>query len=389
MSISGSKVFSLLPDLLVAGFFFVTLFFLITGYGSLDIKDHNQLLREYLAAGSFPIPPGYYFLIYLVDLLIRVKYTFVASSAIVLTLFHWWKFKLVSSSIRREVVAIKPLPAFILAFSFIFLSPIYFPAIDGSYWYLGKFTQTVWHNSTLICVFPFCILLVWKTFNWFRSGRWKDLGLMLLLGVVIILIKPSFLFCYIPALPVYLLIRDRRPSKVLFQAFGLVVVLFGMLLVEKYLIFSWDPVLDNLYTPQEKSQVVISPLKVWLHFSQEPFFDFLTSFPLLIGYLTLWRKKAFETPIFGFSLLLLFFALLVYLLLAETGIREFHANFYWQIPIAMFVCHLCIVQAVVTQFIDAGKKIEGRYSVILSIYLIQVALGIGYWLRIFTGTTLS
>src|SRR5690606_24800109 len=248
---------------------------------------------------------------------------------------------------------------------------------------------TIWHNSTLICVFPFCILLVWKTFDWFRSGKLKDLGLMFLLGFIIILIKPSFLFCYIPALPLFIFIRDRELSKGLIQSLALVSALFAMLMVEKYLIFTWDPVLDTLYTPEEKSQMVVDPLRIWLHLSQEPIFDFVSSFPLLIGFLILRRKKAFESPLFGFSLLLLFFAVLVYLLFAETGFREFHANFYWQIPIALFLCHLSILQSVVKQFLVEGKKMKGRYILIFSLYIIQAASGIGYWLRIFTGSTLS
>ena len=389
MSNLSRRAKALLPDLLVGGLHLTTLAYLITNLGGLDIKDHNQLLRDYLAAGSFPIPPGYYFLIYLVDLVIRVKYTFVASSAIVLTFFQWWKFRLVYSSVERNGLGLNPRFLFLLAFSFLFLSPIYLPIIDGEFWYLGKFTQTIWHNSTLICVFPFCLLLVGKTFCWFRSGSLKDLGLMFLLGFVIVLIKPSFLFCYIPTLPIFLFIRDRRFSRLLFQSIGLVSVLFVALLVEKHLIFTWDPVLDSLYTPQEKSQVVINPLKVWLKFSHEPIFDFLSSFPLIFAFLILWRKRAFESPLFSFSLLLLFFALLVYLLLAETGFREFHANFYWQIPIALFLCHLAIVQSVLRDFLTGEKKMERRYGAILSIYLIQVAFGIGYWLRIFLGFTLS
>jgi len=296
---------------------------------------------------------------------------------------------LVYSSIEHKGFGLDPRFLFLLAFSFLFLSPIYLPIIDGPFWYLGKFTQTIWHNSTLICVFPFCVLLVWKTFDWFKSGKLKDMGVMFLLGFVIVLIKPSFLFCYIPALPIFILIRDLKISKRLLQATGLVLILFAILMVEKHLIFTWDPVLDRMYTPQEKSQVVINPLKVWLKFSHEPLFDFLSSFPLLFGFLILWRKRAFESPLFVFSLLLLFFALLVYLLLAETGFREFHGNFYWQIPIALFLCHLAIVHSVLGHFLNGGEKMQAKYYAIFSIYLIQVALGIGYWLRIFTGFTLS
>ncbi len=391
-SISGLSLqpaWTVFGDLGVGVLYLGTLVFLMTKYGSVDIKIHNQLLGEYLAAGAFPIPPGYYFLVYIVDWMVRIKYPFVASSVIVLAFAHWWKFRLTYFSVVGETPKLKQWAAFLLAFSFLFLSPVYIPSIDGPYWYLGKFSQTIWHNSTLICVFPLCLLLVAKTSDWLKTSHPVALAWMLLLGLGIALIKPSFLFCYIPALPVFVGLRDRRFSRKLLQTLGIVSFLFLILMIEKYLIYIWDPVLDRLYTEQEQSRVVFDPLKIWLHFSKEPVFDFLTSFPLLIGFLLLWHRRAFGSSMFVFSLLLLFFALLVYFLLAESGYREFHGNFYWQIPIALFVCNLSIVHQVVGDFVGRDKKIDGKFIVIFALYLIQVLYGLGYWARIFTSLALE
>jgi len=374
-------------DLIIISIYSLTLYTFLTKFVGSDIKGHNSILVTYLEAGYFPIPPLYYWLVYLVDMLIRVKYEFVASSVIVVTFFQWWKYRLVYISFERKKLGFKPITIFILTVSFLFLSPIYIPAIDGDFWYIGKFTQTIWHSSTLICSFPFCIILVWKSIEWIKWHRSVDLWIIFLLSLLVILIKPSFLFCYIPSFPVFVFLQNYKFSKQLVESIALSLLLFGILLIEKFLIFSWDPVLDILYSQNEKSQVVISPMKIWFSFTDEPLFDFVTSFPLLFAVLFFWRKKVFKSPMFKFSMLLLFFAILVFFLLAESGFREFHANFYWQIPIALFICNLSIVYFVLEQFILENKKKTLKYIVMFSIYSLQTTLGVIFWLRILINFT--
>ncbi|MBN7817538.1 hypothetical protein [Algoriphagus pacificus] len=364
-----------------------TIAFLFRGLGFIDVKDHNFLLIDYLDAGYFPLPPGYYLMIYLVDLIIRIKYPFVASSILVLTLFLWWKFKLLYSWLLSSI-KIKEAYLSFIALGFLFLSPIYIPAIDGDFWYLGKFTQTIWHNSTLICVFPFCILLTKETLKWLENGDFSKLLMMFFWALAIILIKPSFLFCYIPTLPILILWRDRRLSSQLLWATGFSVLLFILLLVEKELIFSWDPMQDELYTDAEKSKVVFNPFRVWLYYSKEPIFDFVGSFPLVIVFFLYWCQEGLNSTFFKFTCLLLFFAIMVYLVFAETGFRELHGNFYWQIPIALFLNSLSILIIVLADLSKNGKT-KLKHYIFFLVYVLQVCLGLGYWLRIFVERTLS
>lgn len=369
-------------DLIIVSIYFTTLYVFLTKFEGSDIKGHNYLLTTYLGSGYFPIPPLYYWLVYLIDMVIRVKYDFVASSVIVVTFFQWWKYKLVYISFERQKLGFKRITIFLLTLSFLFLSPIFIPAIDGDIWYLGKFTQTIWHSSTLIVSFPFSILLVWKTLEWQNSQKRIDLWIMFLLSVLLILTKPSFLFCYIPALPVFIYLQNYKFSRQVGKAVGFGIVLFALLLVEKHLIFTWDPGLDILYSENEKSQVIFSPMKIWLYLTGEPIFDFISSFPLLIVVLTIWKRKLFDSPLFKFSFLLLLFALLVFFLLAESGLREFHANFYWQIPIALFLCNLSIIHFVLAQFCENNKILNIKFITVAVIYCLQTILGIVFWLRI-------
>jgi hypothetical protein len=375
--------------LFVIGLYGFTVFFLIKHVQAIvDIKVHNLYLIDYLDLGYFPIPPGYYFLIYILDFVFYYKYPFVVSSFLVITFFLWWKYYLLYLWVVKEL-PFRPIIVFSISFTFLFLSPIFIPAIDGDFWYLGKLTQTIWHNSTLIASFPFCILLFKKTFDWFEKKKSADFYYLIALSITILLIKPSFLFCYVPALPIYAFLKEKKLSHPFWHSFKLSLVVLVLILLEKFLIFSWDPMIPEIYSSAERSEVVINPFFVWLHFSDQPIFDFLSSIPLILIYLILWGKKAFESQYFTLSFLLFFFALFIYAVFAESGFRELHGNFYWQIPIALFLTHLSIVFAVGKSYFDNTGKPTIKMIVLSVIYLIQFGFGLAYWFRLFIGLTLS
>lgn len=82
--------------------------------------------------------------------------------------------------------------------------------------YLGRTPSVVWHNSTIIAVFPFAILLFWRQLRLFDSKDTslfnKDVLIVILLVVLNILIKPSFIFVFIPVTAV-LILRDFRINE--------------------------------------------------------------------------------------------------------------------------------------------------------------------------------
>ena len=377
-------------DFVLITVFFGTFYYMFREIPHIDLKDHLSLLQDYLDNNYFPIPPGYYGLIYALDLIIRVKYPFVASAVILLTFLMYFKYRATLDWIRtyfRNDYSSSFI--FAISISLLFLSPIYVPFIDKDYWYLGKFTPTIWHNSTLICVFPFCILLVKKTLEWLKENDKKRMLLMFFYAFIILLIKPSFLFCFIPAFPIYALLVTRRINKEVIIASSFSLVIFAFILLEKFLIFTWDPMINILYEDEQRSQIVLWPLHVWLKFAREPIFDFLSSFPLLIGYLFFWRKSAFQSSFFNFSLCLLSFAVLIYFILGETGFREYHGNFYWQIPIALYLNNLSILMVALKKYLNDNRKMDLALCTVSTVFIIQFLLGLGYWARIFVFGNLS
>ncbi|WP_144604469.1 hypothetical protein [Algoriphagus algorifonticola] len=370
-------------DILMMGLILATLTFMIkfVPYG-VDIKIHNFFLIEYLENGYFPIPPGYYFLLYLLDLLISYKFQFLVSSILLMTGFLWWKFRITVKWIF-ESSSLGIQTSYLLAFLFFFLGPIVIPSIDREYWYLGKFSQIIWHNSTIIAAFPFCLLLVKQTLSWWENYSNRAFLNICLLVVTILLIKPSFLFCYLPVFLCYTFYLLRRPSQPFILAVCLSVFSLLLIWIEKILIFQWDPMVVNYYSQEDIPRVVLEPFKIWFHYSNEPFYDLLSSIPLTLCFLIFWRRKAFENRFFSFSFWTLLLAILIYFLLAETGYREYHGNFYWQIPVALYLHNLSMLLIVLKEHQEKNEKSPFRIKIFASIFSIQVVFGFAYWLRIF------
>ncbi|MDX5338993.1 MAG: hypothetical protein LPK25_08200 [Cyclobacteriaceae bacterium] len=374
---------------LLGGVIAFTLYFLIKyiPYG-VDIKIHNFYLVEYLEKGHFPIPPGYYALIYLVDLFFRFKYPFVLSSILILTFFLLWKF-----SILRNWISSKPgLPrgwGDLLALGLMFFGPWVAPWIETDFWYLGKFTPTIWHNSTLIVSLPFSLLLFRETLDWWENETKSSLWKILLFGLLILLIKPSFLFCFVPLFP-WFTGKLKGFSSLAFRfSLGIALGLLIGIAAEKFLIYSWDPMVVEEYPLAEQPQIQIRPFKVWLHYAFEPVWDFISSFMLSITFLILWGKSPFSRASFSFSFSLLILSLILFLTLSESGFREWHANFYWQIPIALLIHCWAMLDFVLDFQGEKGKKLHWKTKVFGIIFGLHVLFGLAYWGRFFVERIIS
>lgn len=376
-------------ELLLGGVIAFTLYFLIKfiPYG-VDIKIHNFYLMEYLEKGHFPIPPGYYTLIYLVDLVFRLEHPFVLSSFVVLSFFLLWKFRIIRNWISHKQ-GISRFYACLLALGLMFFGPWIAPWEEQSFWYFGKFTPTIWHNSTLIASLPFSLLLYRETLLWWEKESQISIWKILLFGLVIALIKPSFLFCYVPLFPLFTWKIKGLSSAAFKLALGISFLFLAAISLEKYLIYYWDPMIVEEYAFADQPKIQIRPFKVWLHYAFEPAWDFLSSFMLSISFFILWSKKAFTRPPFSFSFGLLVLSIILFWTLAESGFREWHANFYWQIPIALLIHLWAMLDFVLDWQREKGKKIHWKTKVFLGIFSVHVLFGLAYWGRIFAERIIS
>lgn len=204
--------------------------------------------------------------------------------------------------------------------------------------YLGQFPPNVWHNSTTIFLMPFALLLFHKAYVFLRDGEMKLLPHLLILCVINILIKPSFCFVFLIVFPVFALRRFGMSNKSL--AAVLLACFVGMLILLQYVyIYKYATIFD-LYAGRGPSGVKIDFLKVWRSFSQNKLLSLLASLIFPLVSLAFYYKSLIASLLYRYTVASFVVALMIFMVLAETGGREFHGNFGWQVIISNFLLFL-------------------------------------------------
>lgn len=209
--------------------------------------------------------------------------------------------------------------------------------------YMFRIVPTVWHNSSLIAVFPFALLLFWEQFKAIElAPQPRRLGRLIGLVLLNILIKPSFFFVYAVATPLLTLWRERKPNGVFWMRLVPVVVGLGAVVLQAVLIYAFDYGSSD----KEPSGLVVSPFQVgrWLTMPGTRF-DLLFTFCLPLAALVLfWRTLALRRLAYPILLFAVGFA--IFTSIGETGPRAQHGNFSWQNIITVYVLLLITTLAV-------------------------------------------
>ncbi len=77
----------------------------------------------------------------------------------------------------------------------------------------GSLSPNFFHNGTLLLSIPPSLYLLNESILFIKDKKRKGIFRMLLSGILILLIKPSFLFCWIPVMPVFVLITEGAGRK--------------------------------------------------------------------------------------------------------------------------------------------------------------------------------
>ena len=260
---------------------------------------------------------------------------------------------------------------------FVFVIPL-LSYLKYDEFYMGNFAANVWHNSTIIFVFPFAILLYLVSCRQLENYRMKRDLLLLILIVINVLIKPSFLFVFVFIYPVVMLAKYRFSKS--FWLSLLPILGCGVLILLMY----WMIYITNNNTVEagEESRIVFAPFrayKIYRNYLDFPICLILSIFfPLIYS---IWNyKKLKGDRIYWYTVFLLIPALLIYMLLVEEGPRFYHGILYWQIVVCVWLYFFVSLIRLIKDI-----KIEGyilRNKILLSFYSLHVLIGIIYLIRI-------
>lgn len=373
------NIFGLLYGVIVFIFFFLIFKLRIPT----DIQAHIEILKIFLNNGSFPNPPLYYLCVYALSLFIPNN-PFVVSSLLVLVIISIVKYLVVANYFERKTSERNFLLVSGIAFTLMFTSPIFLFYFDGDFLYLGKFTSSIWHNSTTIFVFPFCIWLYIVSLRYLENPSNKALIQLFGITILIQLAKPSFLFSFVIVFPLASFYKFGWLKKWSWSAVVVCILIFASLILQKYLIYQQDSLLDKLVYGGKSSNIIIAPFQVWLSYAKNPLWALLSSFVFLLSYIVLNFRRFIHDLELLYCFLLLAISLVIFFILAESGPRFLHANFYWQIPIAILIMNMTVLSKIIFPYINKSesrfsfKKLFFKDKVVLSFYLLHFISGIYY-----------
>lgn len=309
-------------------FFFVLYSYLIKNdFG--DFPSHLYMIYQ-MSQDRLPLPGN--FLIYLIASSVKVFAFQKLITIFLLAAATTLKFVISYFFIKYFLKFITDKKAILVSITLLFLFAL--PNLNlvyKEYYYLGSFTPNVWHNTTIMVLMPFTLLLYFTIFI-----KPQNTVLNIILIFLNIIIKPSFIFIMVPLLIIKQLFTFEN-SKIKinfnFNKTYCIYILFSLLFlaIQYYTIY--------VISPDSKSGVQIvffdSFEKPWQYFNI--LIGLCASFLFPIATLLLLRKADIHT--FN-TIILLAVALLINFSIIETGDRRGHGNFSWQIIPASYLLFL-------------------------------------------------
>lgn len=262
----------------------------------------------------------------------------------------------------------------------------------GLNFYLGQLPANVWHNSTTIFLMPVALALFHLNYRYAFEGASHLFVWVLGLAVVSLLIKPSYFIALLPATALHLAWRygiggaalRGNLRRILPLALASVVLVALTVLV-------FDKQVGLIQ--EEPSYMTIAPLAAWQPILASDIRVTITpllmaammvsavvmSFALPLG---LWA--AGEWPrgdgMVRNATIGLGVAMVIFLVLAETGPRAIHGNFFWQVVVCHYIL-LVVLAAHVLQRIQDGA-LSRRLRLVLYLGGAMVCMGLLYLPRL-------
>ena len=263
-----------------------------------------------------------------------------------------------------------------LSMLFVFAIPIPSYLSDDHFFYIGNYVPNVWHNSTILFLFPFAMLLFKLSYRQLEKYTLKRNVWIFILILLNLVIKPSYFFVFICVYPILSLITYKLKKEFWVSMIPLVIG-FLVLILEYWVIYKTT-------TPANKEASFV----IFMPFYRNPEFAdlgiipvsmaFSLFFPLLYTLLSL--PKLLYSKLFWYTFLSFVISVLIFLFISESGPRASHGNFYWQIVITTWFCFFVSLLALLKDIKTSGFTLKNKFLTML--FSIHVLLGIIYFVRI-------
>jgi hypothetical protein len=344
-----------------------------------DIQAHALWARR-VFQGELDPPANflYYLAIHVASGLQTGIFPLLWASVAVLALAVAARFALSSAILgetgTRPGVALGLAAALLLAFSL--------PTHDlaAGRWLLGGTPPNVWHNSTTIALMPFAMALFRVSHRALREPTPERDVAIATLSLLNVLVKPSFFFAFAIVYPC-LVLRETGVSRRLWRRLWPVAFGAAWVGVQYLALFG----LGIASTAPQQTGVRIEPFAIWSAYSSNIPVSVLASTLFPAAHLLLRGRDLRDSLLLRYALLLYLVSIALMALLAETGPRRWHGNFFWQSFVA---CQLLFVSAAALLGPRLSvRPVAWRDRILLAVLGLHTIAGIAYLARLLVART--
>ena len=335
-----------------------------------DTQGHLGTIMQYIDGDYFIPHPlwhlGTYYLseIFTIDL----HYGAGVFTALMVTLYAVLIYKIAQNLDGEEGNEPK---WFLITFVSLLIGPFFLMDFNPHI-YIGQGSPSVWHNVTLVMVQPLALLSVFFTVKYFNTEKSNFFILAILVTIISIFAKPSYILVFLPAITIFVLLErffDKRQLLFTFTAifFSVAVLVYQFL---------------NTYSGEGNDSVIFDFLGVWSLYSPNIAISILLALglPLLITVFNYQSVK--KNDYIKFSWLLVLFSMILFACFAESGRHYSDGNFGWSWNISLSLIYIFTIIEYFKQYYMMPPLI--RYS-LLAIMLYQLYVGWYFLIGMFNG----
>lgn len=191
------------------------------------------------------------------------------------------------------------------------------------------------HNGTLLVSMPFAFMVFLNAIQYFKFNEVKNLVNIVIWGLLTVLSKPSFIFCFIAAFPAYVMLV-RGISFSFFRAL-LVSTILTVFIFSQSLYFKF-------FTPayMNNIQILFEPFYLFGTLKHHFWVFINTSGLLILGFWTFNKEiRAIKEVRFGIAMLLTAYFIAFMFTDRINGIL--FNNMTWQVPIVLNIMYLFVI----------------------------------------------
>ena len=317
-----------------------------------DYDGHHKFIREMLERKTVVVPHFLFHAITAAVYKLNISMglasasTIVASAAYLFTLLTIYIH--ISRSVLPESIRWKML-ASIISVCVVIAAPVALLVLIDGHMYLGYIGINTYHNPTMTLLKPLALIHFFMTVKMMESRQATAIHVigLVIVSILVALAKPNYTLVMLPVVLIYLIYicLSRQRTNAAAMIISVVAPSVAVLASQLHLFYSDDKIqFAPFVVPAALSSMLL------------PKFILSMAFPLSVS--LLYPKKVMNDMHMKTAWAIFMFGIAQMYLLAESGQRMFHGNFFWSGQIALFILFVAT-----TLFIIREQTIHKKLAV--------------------------